>query len=196
MRWVQLCSSLNILWHCLSLGLEWKLTFSSPVATAEFSKFAGIHIECSTLAASSFRIWNSSTGIPSRLLSLFVVMLPKVHLTLHSRCLALDEWSHHYLGHEDMFCTVLCILVTFLISSTSVRSIPFLSIILPIFAWNIPLVSLFFMKRSLALPILLFSSISLHWLLRKAFLPLLAILWNSAFKYVCLSFSPLLKTSS
>ena len=26
-------------WHCLSLGLEWKLTFSSPVATAEFSKF-------------------------------------------------------------------------------------------------------------------------------------------------------------
>ena len=32
----------NILWHCLSLGLEWKLTFSSPVATAEFSKFAGM----------------------------------------------------------------------------------------------------------------------------------------------------------
>ena len=37
-----ICSSLNILWHCLSLGLEWKLTFSSPVATTEFSKFAGI----------------------------------------------------------------------------------------------------------------------------------------------------------
>ena len=29
-------------WHCGSLGLQWKLTFSSPVATAEFSKFAGI----------------------------------------------------------------------------------------------------------------------------------------------------------
>ena len=42
LRWVQLCGSLNILWQCLSLGLEWKLTFSSPVATAEFSKFAGI----------------------------------------------------------------------------------------------------------------------------------------------------------
>ena len=41
-RWVQLCGSLSILWHCLSLGLEWKLTFPSPVATAEFSKFAGI----------------------------------------------------------------------------------------------------------------------------------------------------------
>ena len=37
-----LCGSLNILCYCLSLGLEWKLTFSSPVATAEFSKFAGI----------------------------------------------------------------------------------------------------------------------------------------------------------
>ena len=34
--------NLNILWHCLSLGLGWKLTFSRPVATAEFSKFAGI----------------------------------------------------------------------------------------------------------------------------------------------------------
>ena len=29
-------------WHCLSLGLQWKLDFSSPVATAEISKFAVI----------------------------------------------------------------------------------------------------------------------------------------------------------
>ena len=42
LRWVQLCSSFNILWHYLSLGLEWKLTFSSPVATAAFSRFGGI----------------------------------------------------------------------------------------------------------------------------------------------------------
>ena len=32
-----------------------------------------------------FRIWNSSTGIPSPPLALFVVMLPKAHLTSHSR---------------------------------------------------------------------------------------------------------------
>ena len=32
----------NILWHCLSLGLEWKLIFFSSVVIAEFSKFAGI----------------------------------------------------------------------------------------------------------------------------------------------------------
>ena len=53
------------------------------------------HIECSTLLASSFRIWNSSTGIPSPPLALFIVMLPKTHLTSHSRYLALGEWSHH-----------------------------------------------------------------------------------------------------
>ena len=38
--YVQLCGSLSILCHCLPLGLEWKLTFSSPMATAKFSKFA------------------------------------------------------------------------------------------------------------------------------------------------------------
>ena len=39
---MQLYGSLSILWHHLSLGLEWKLTSSSPVTTAEFSKFASI----------------------------------------------------------------------------------------------------------------------------------------------------------
>ena len=80
-RWVQLCSSLSILWHCLSLGLERKLTFSSPVATAEFSKFADIL--SAELSHIIFQIWNSSTGIPSPLLALFIVMLPKAHLSSH-----------------------------------------------------------------------------------------------------------------
>ena len=51
------------------------------------------------------------------------------------------------------------------------------------------------LKRSLVFPILVFPSVSLHWLLRKAFLSLLAILWNSTFKWEYLSFSPLLFTS-
>ena len=50
---------------------------------------------------------------------------------------------------------------------------------------------LIFLKRALVFPILLFSFISLHWLLRKSFLSHLAILWNSAFEWVYLSFSPL-----
>ena len=37
------------------------------------------HIEYSTFTASSFRIWNSSTGILSPPLALFVVMLSKAH---------------------------------------------------------------------------------------------------------------------
>ena len=43
------------------------------------------HIECSIFTASSSRIWNSSTGIPSPPLALFIVMLSKAHLTSHSR---------------------------------------------------------------------------------------------------------------
>ena len=72
-------------------------------------------------------------------------------------------------------------------SSASVRSILFLSFIEPTFTWNVPLVSLVFLKRSLVFPTLLFSYISLHWSLRKAFLFLLAIFWNSAFRSVYLS---------
>ena len=71
----------------------------------------------------------------------------------------------------------------------SIWFIRFLSFIVPIFAWNVPLVCLISLKRSLVFPILLFSSISLHWSLRKAFLSLLAVLWNSAFRWIYLSFS-------
>ena len=43
------------------------------------------HIECSPFPVLSWRIWNSSAGIPSPLLALLVVMLPKAHLTLDYR---------------------------------------------------------------------------------------------------------------
>ena len=42
------------------------------------------HIECSTLIK-SFRILNSSTGIPSHPLALLTAVFPKAHLTSHSR---------------------------------------------------------------------------------------------------------------
>ena len=51
--------------------------------------------------------------------------------------------------------------------------------------------ALIFLKRSLVFPILLFSSIFFALFTKKAFLSFLAILWNSAFKCVYLSFSPL-----
>ena len=43
------------------------------------------HIVCSTFTVSSFRIWNSSAGIPSPQLALFEAMLPKTHLISKSR---------------------------------------------------------------------------------------------------------------
>ena len=132
-----------------------------------------------------FRIWNSSTGIPLPPLALFVVMLSKAHLTSHSvrsgsswvitpSCLS-GSWRSVLCGSSVYSCHLLSI------SSASVRSIPFLSF-MPIFAWNVPLVSLIFLKKSLVFPFLLFSSISLHWSLKKAFLSLLAILWKSALR--------------
>ena len=35
---MQLCSSLSILWHCLSLGLEWKLTFSIYFCVIDYAR--------------------------------------------------------------------------------------------------------------------------------------------------------------
>ena len=122
-------------------------------------------------------------------------MLPKAHLTSHSRMLGSrwvitpswlsGSWRPFLYSSSVYSCHL------FLISYVSVRSIPFLSFIVLIFAWNVPLVSLIFLKRSLVFPILLFSFISSHCSLRKAFLSLLVILWNSSFRWVYLSFSPL-----
>ena len=89
------------------------------------------HIECSTFTASSFRIWNSSTRIPLPPLALFIVMLPKAHLTLHSRMsgsrwVITPSWLsgswRYFLYSSSVYSCHL-----FLISSASVRSLPFLS---------------------------------------------------------------------
>ena len=99
-------------------------------------------IECSTFTASSFRIWNSSTGIPSPPLALFIAMLSKAHLTSHyrmsgSRWVITPSWLsglwRSFLYNSVYSCHL------FLISSASVRSIRFLSFIKPIFAWHVPL---------------------------------------------------------
>ena len=73
------------------------------------------HIECSTFIASSFRIWNSSSGIPSPPLALFIVMLSKAYLTSHSR-MSGSRWvitPSLLSGSWRSFCIVLlCILAT------------------------------------------------------------------------------------
>ena len=77
----------------------------------------------------------------------------------------------------------------FLMSFLSTKSPMFLSLIAPIFGQNVPLIFPIFLKRSLDFPLLLFSSIFMHCSLKKAFLSLLAILWNSAFSWMYLSLS-------
>ena len=123
-------------------------------------------IECSTFTASSSRIWNSSTGIPSPPLALFIVMLPEAHLTSDWSGWLSGSWRSFWPSGEDLLkiswssflsssSVYSCHL--FLMSPAYIRSIPFLSFIVPIFAWNVPLVALIFLKRSLVFPILLFS---------------------------------------
>jgi len=116
------------------------------------------HIECSTFTASYFRIWNSSTRVPSPPLALFVVMLPKAHLTLHfrmsgSRWVITPLWLSG-LWRSFLYSSSVYSCHLFLVSSASVRSITSLSFIEPNFAQNVPLVSLIFLKRPLVFPIL------------------------------------------
>ena len=138
------------------------------------------HIGCSTFVASSFRIWNSSAEISSPLLALLIVMLLKAHLTSCSR-ISGSRWvitplwlsgSLRFLFYSSSVYS--CYL--FLISSASGRFSTFLSFIESLLAWNPPLVSRIFLKKSLDFPLLLFSSISLHCSLKKAFLSSLALL--------------------
>ena len=135
------------------------------------------HNECSTFTASSFRIWK--TGIPSPPLALFLVIFPKAHLTSYSRIYGSRwvitpswlsrSWRSLFYNPSVYSCHF------FLIPSTFVISTPFLSFIVLIFAWNVPLVSLTSLKRSVVFPNLLFSSVSL-WSLMEVILLLLAIL--------------------
>ena len=124
-------------------------------------------------------------------------MLPKAHLTFHHRTsrprwvitpLWLSGSWRPFLYSSSVYSCHL-----FLISSTSIRSIPFLSFIVPVFAWSVPFVSLIFLKRSLVFSISLFSSISLHWLLwRLSYLSLLSL---ELCTQMGVSFSPLPFTS-
>ena len=105
------------------------------------------------LLASSFRMRNSSTGTPSPPLALFILMLLKPHLTSHTR-MSGSRWviTPSWLSgtrRSSLYSYSVYSCHLFLISSTSVRSIPFLSFIVTILAWNVPFVCLIFLKRSL-----------------------------------------------
>ena len=135
-RWVQLCGSLSILWHCISLGLEWT-DLSQSCGHCWLFQICW-QIECSTFTESSFRIWNSSTGIPSPPLTLFVVMLPEAQLTSHyrmsgSRCMITPSWLsglwRPFLYSSSMYSCHIWM------SSASVRFMPLCPSLHEMFPW-------------------------------------------------------------
>ena len=130
---------------CIAFLWDWNENWPLPVLWWLLSFQICWHNEWGTFTASSFRIWSSSTGIPLPPLALFMVMLPKAHLTSHSRMVG-SKWVitsswlfgswRSFLYHFSVYSCHL------LISSASIRSIPFLSFTVPIFAWCVSLVSL------------------------------------------------------
>ena len=136
------------------------------------------------------KILNSSAWIPSPLLALFVIMLPKAHLTSHSRMsgsrwVTTPSWLS---GSLRAFLDSFLYSCHFLISIACVTSFPFLSFIAPVFPWNFPLMSRVFLKRSVLFHILSFFYISLYCSLKRAILSLLDILYNSVLS-ISLTFS-------
>ena len=131
-----------------------KLTFSISVATAEFSKLAGILSAALSQDLKEFNL--NSITFTSIVHSRYLLHPASLHIP---GCLALGEWSHHrsyldlkiFLYSSSVYSCHLS-----WIFSASVRSIPFLFFIVPMFVWKVPLVSLIFLKRSLVFPILLF----------------------------------------
>ena len=122
---MQLCSSLKNLWYCLSLRLEW-----NPIKdwTQGLDLFQSCghwwvfqiswHTECSTFTISSFRIWNSSTGIPSPPLALFWWCFLRPTWLHIPGCVTLGEWSYHrgYVGHEDFLVQFFCVFLALLLN--------------------------------------------------------------------------------
>ena len=107
----------EVVWTFFGIALlwDWNENWPFPVLWPLLSFQICWHIECSTIAAASFKILSRSAGIPSPPLTLFIVILPKSHLTSHSR-MSVFRWSTTPLsssGSLRLFCTVLlCILAT------------------------------------------------------------------------------------
>ena len=197
-----------VVWTFFGISHLWDRNenWPSPVLWlfAEFSKFAGILSVA--ILQHHLLTWNSSTGIPSTPLALFIVMLPKAYLTLHSkmsgcRWVIAPSWLSGSL--RPFLYTSSLYSCHFLIPSASVRSTQFLSFIVPIFAWNVPLVSIIFLKRPLVFPNLSFSSISLLVHFGRFSYPSLLFFgtlhldkYILPFPFVSFLFSGLFKTSS
>ena len=106
----------TVIWTFFGVLFLWhwnEMIFSSPMATAEFSKFAGIlSAAVSQHHLLGFEITQLEFHHLHQLCSYWCFLRPT---WLHfPGCLALGDWSHHrrHLVHEDLFCILLHILAT------------------------------------------------------------------------------------
>ena len=83
--WVECNCAVVWAFFVIAFLWDWNENWPFPVLWPLLSFPNLLTYSVSTLTASTFRIWNSSAGIPSPPLVLFVVMLPKPHLTSHSK---------------------------------------------------------------------------------------------------------------
>ena len=121
-----------VVWHCLALPF-----FGIKTDLFQFCGHRWVfqicwHVDYSTLTASSFRI--CTAGISSPPIALFIVMLPKVHLTSHFRMsgfrwMIAPSWVS---GSWRSFLYSSVYSCHLLKSSVSVRSIPLLVVFLMI----------------------------------------------------------------
>ena len=145
------------------------------------------HIEYTTFTASAFRIWNSSIGIPSPPLPLLIVILPKAHLTSHPRrsgsrwvttpSWLSGSWRSFYVFLPpllNIFC--LCLVHTIYVLYCGCLCMK-CSLVISNFLEEISSLS-----HSIVF-LYFFALITV-----EAVLSLLAILWNSVFKWVYLFF--------
>ena len=119
-------------------------------------------------------------------------MLPKVHLISHSR-MSGSRWviTPSWLSGSwrSFLYSSVYFYHNFLVSSSSVKPIPFLSFIVSIFAWNVLISNFLEEISSLSHSIVFLYFFAL--ITEEDFLISPAILWNSEFKWVYLSISPL-----
>ena len=128
----------------ISLFWDWNENWPFPVLwpLLNFPNF--LTYWCSSFTSSTIRMLNSSAGIPSPPLALLVVMLPRAHLTSHSRMsgsrwVITLSWLYRSLRPFFLYSSYVYSCHLFLISSSSVRSTPFCPLLCPflheIFPW-------------------------------------------------------------
>ena len=119
-RLVQLCSSSNILWHCL--GIEMKTDLFQSWGHCWFFQICW-YIECTSLTASSYRIWNGSAGIPSPPPALFVVTIMWFYLLFCEVIYHIDWFGYAELSLSPWDAFSLVVVYLFYVVLDSVHSI-------------------------------------------------------------------------